>query len=748
MLSADSREGTGKRASSRPYRIVLPLGRALDVTLETLDSVVRHAAAPEALLVIGDRTGLEELAERRPGLPGEVFEIGPGVGPTAAFPSLLEAFPGEDLLLVLPGMAAVPLFDLRLAWSAEAAPDSVALSPLCESDPICARLRSDLAEPDVCDLDRLVSGLRDPAAVDAPSLLEECFFLQREACEGLAADDLATTESLSAALRRRGRVLGLVPHVVVGTSSSSARRPAGAGGAVFLAESSVDDVAKRVLAHRDPFPMSSPVRRRARPRVLHVAHSLGGGLEHWVRLFASADDILESWVLRSVGSPGEFGRELWLYDDPSDPRPRRVWPLASPIAATAIHHLDYRRVLREIVDELGIDTILVSSLIGHSLDALRTGVPTAFVCHDYYPFCPALHIRFEGVCESCTPARLQRCRDQNTLVDLFRGRDAEEWLALREAFFDAMCEHRVPVVVPSASVERHYRRLAPELADLRFELVEHATGTEHLLPVRAARQGRRPASTERPLRAVILGRLAPIKGAELLPPIVRRLGRKVEISLVGCGLGWTGEAPGGELIPDYEPSELPGILERLDPDLAVLLSIVPETFSFTLGECIAAGVPPLATRMGGFEDRIVEGVTGFLVAPTAEAVVEGLLGLAADPTPLVEVERHLASMPQRTAEEMVRDYAALLGPPVFSARAYFSGVSGQLGRDRRSSSEVSKTWLPPRSPLGFRDFLAQVEAGTRHHLESTRRLAPWQRWLARGLARITFGFVRRLLRAL
>lgn len=738
-----SRESVN-RSWLRPYRIVLPLGRVNDEALQTVDSILVNAAVPEALVVIGDRTALEEFAERRPGFQGEVFEVGSSIALTTALPRLLDAFLGEDLLLVLPGMAAVPLFDLRLAWSAEAAPDSVALSPLCDSDALCVRVGRDLVEPDLCDLDRVVSGLQGPAAVDAPSLLEACLFLRREAFEGLTADDLSSAEALSVALQRRGRVLGLVPHIVVGTSNRF-ERPPGAAGAVFLANTSVNSVAERVFAQRSPVSRDLPVRRRTRPRVLHVTHSLGGGLEHWARLFASADDVFENWVLRSMGSPGEFGSELWLHDDPSDPRPRRTWKMASPITATAIHNLDYRRVLREIVDDLGIEAILVSSLIGHSLDALRTGVKTAFVCHDYYPFCPALHIRFEGVCESCTPVRLQRCRDENSLVDLFAGRDAAEWLALRDAFFEAMRKHRLPMVVPSVSVEGHYRRLAPELAGLRFELVEHASGSEHLLPVRAARQGRLPANAGRPLRVVILGRLSPIKGAELLPSLVRRLGTKVEVSLIGCGLGWPGEAPGGVLIRDYEPRELPGILERLDPDLALLMSIVPETFSFTLGECFAAGIPPLATRIGGFEDRIVDGVTGFLVAPAVEAIAERLLDLAADPTPLVEVERHLVSMPQRTVEEMVRDYATLLELPAYSPRAYFSGVSSQPGWDRWSSTEVSKAWLPPRSPHGFRDFLAQFEAGARSHIESTRRLAPWQRRLAHGIASVTFGVVRWLL---
>lgn len=728
------------------YRIVLPLGAALDRALETIDSVLRHAALPQALVLLGDRRAVEAASARRPGLRGEILASEGPIASEAALAFAIEALPDEDLLVISPGTAAVPLFDLRLAWSAEAAPELAALSPLSDSTPALESLRQDPHLADLVDLDRVVSGRRGPAAVDTPTLLAGCFFLRRAARAGLAKEELASPEALSAALRRRGRPLGLAPHVVVGTDDELEPTPAGAAGAAFLGGRSLAGVAERALAPFDGLGTGAQVRRRSRPRVLHVTHSLGGGLERWVRLFASADEALESWVLRSVGSPGEFGSQLWLHDDPLDPRPRRTWTLACPIAATAIHHLDYRRALQEIVEELGIDAVLVSSLIGHSLDALRTGVTTAFVGHDYYPFCPALHIYFGGICVSCTPERLQRCRDENAVVDLFPGRDAAEWLALRQAFFSALHDHRVALVVPSPSVERHYRQLAPELSALRFELVEHAIESEPLLSVRAARRTRRPASPGEPLRAVILGRLAMTKGAELLAPLLRRLGPEVKLSLVGCGLAWKGEAPGGEVIRDYQPGELPGILERLDPDLAVFLSVVPETFSFTLSECFAAGIPPLATRTGSFADRIVDGVTGFLAAPTADAVADRLLALAADPTPLAEVERNLAAITPPTAREMVRGYASCLELPAFSSRAYFSRVPGR--GERGGQAEEAKGWLPPRSPLGFQDFLAQVEAGTRHHLESTRRLASWQRRLIGGLLSPVFGLARWLLRAL
>ena len=746
--SAAALDRPGVAPEDSGYHIVLPLGASLDRNLETLDSLLRHAASPADLRVVGDRLALSAVRERRPQLQAEVVEAETSAALTW-LPGLLRSAPDRDILVVSPGILAVPLFDLRLAWSAHSSPEVAAVSPLCDVDPLGSLGRFQLSTDDPVELDRLVSSVQAPGIVDAPYLLPECFYLRCRCCDGLPESAFAEPRALLAALKRRGFVIGLAPHVVVGSSLPRRQEPGLGSEAArcFLAESPLKEVAARAVHTAETGFSPVAVRRRVRPRILHVAHSLGGGLERWVRLFASVGDGPESWVLRSVGERGRFGSQLWLFDDPRATRPRRTWKLANPIAATALHHLDYRRALDDIVTDLGVDAVVVSSLIGHSLDALRTGVKTAFVCHDYYPFCPALHIHFDGVCESCLADRLQRCRDENPIVDLFESREAEDWLALREAFFAAVEEHGVHLVAPSRSVERNYRRLAPRLASVPFAFIEHGADTAGLLALRAQRQGRAGRGGEGPLRAMVLGRLSEVKGQDLLARVAEQVRADVEFFLIGCGDQWNGSSPhGAAVIRHYEASDLPEIIGRIDPDVALFLSIAPETYSFTLTECSAAGVPPLATRVGSFEDRIVDGVTGFLAEPSAAAFAERLLALAADRSKLAEVERNLAAVPRRTEAEMVADYTRLLGLATWSRRSYFSPVVGAGGVGGSADDDLLEAWLPPSSALGFRDFFRQVERGVRYHIQSSRRLRPWQRRSAKALANLGFRVARSLMR--
>ena len=54
----------------------------------------------------------------------------------------------------------------------------------------------------------------------------------------------------------------------------------------------------------------------------------------------------------------------------------------------------------------------------------------------------------------------------------------------------------------------------------------------------------------------------------------------------------------------YRAGSLPGLLRRESVDLALLLSIWPESYGITLDECRAAGVPVVAFDHGAMGERL------------------------------------------------------------------------------------------------------------------------------------------------
>ncbi len=117
------------------------------------------------------------------------------------------------------------------------------------------------------------------------------------------------------------------------------------------------------------------------------------------------------------------------------------------------------------------------------------------------------------------------------------------------------------------------------------------------------------------------------------------------------------------MIPEYRPEELTARLGRLRPDLALFLSEVPETYSFTLSEVFLRAIPAVARRLGALAERIEPGRSGVLF-DTDEECLERLADLDLDRSALAGMSRHLRSLAPRTAAEMVDDYYRLRGTAV------------------------------------------------------------------------------------
>lgn len=418
-------------------------------------------------------------------------------------------------------------------------------------------------------------------------------------------------------------------------------------------------------------PMRIPAVRRA---ALHICHGWGGGLWHWVEDFVGADQHDFSYVLKPVGDWSAFGQSFALYAADDLQQPLQSWTLSLPILSTSDHHFEYRSMLEAIVETYGIEVLLVSSLIGHALDVLRTQLPTLLVVHDFFPACPAIVATWGRPCMQCDDARLAACLGQNPEHRYFLHQEAAHWQALRMAFVHDLGERRPLVVVPSASVAERLRGLLPGLSDMPVHVIPHGLPEpllETFSPVLPEPlEGRRP-------RVLVLGSLNSHKGGDLLREIIPALGELAEVHLWGCGDSgreWEGQ-PHVTILPKYQRSALGGLLNQLKPDLGLLLSVVPETFSYTLSELQAASIPTLATRLGAFADRIEEDRTGWLVAPNGADVLAQLHLLFSEPQRLVSVREHLAAIPRRSAADMVHDYLELVPAPHGLLRRPRSGLT-------------------------------------------------------------------------
>jgi glycosyltransferase involved in cell wall biosynthesis len=395
--------------------------------------------------------------------------------------------------------------------------------------------------------------------------------------------------------------------------------------------------------------------------VLHIMHSWGGGIERWAQDYCRTDTSRNNIVLKSIGVFGNSGQKLALYNNIDDETPTQMWGMTPFIRSTSITHLEYCIALEEIISDFNVTTIVVSSFIGHSLDILNTGLETIVVCHDYYPFCPALNIYFEKVCSQCKLSHLQSCCTGNKYNRFFSLASATEWFLIRKEFINLILYYQITLVVPSISVKHNLIRLDPIFADVNFVLIEH--GIELQASKNMEIGITQNQYFQNKLKILVLGNLQLHKGLELLQQTYSEIVKFADITLLGCG-GYGHLFQGLEGIyiesESYTHSDLPQIVEKISPDIGLLLSVVPETFSYTLSELMDLGIPTLATQLGSFEDRILDGVNGFLVEPGKDEVIKKTRYLSDNRDLILQVAERLQKQTSRSLKEMVRDYSKVI----------------------------------------------------------------------------------------
>ncbi len=399
-----------------------------------------------------------------------------------------------------------------------------------------------------------------------------------------------------------------------------------------------------------------------RPRLLHALHSWGGGVERFARDYAASDaHFRHLWLMpKGIHARALFGTELELFD-PLDNLVLANTHLSPAIATLDRHHSGYAAELARVSHDYQIDKLLVSALIGHSLDLFESGLPTAMVLHDYFPLWPKLHCDFGDHTRCFDVAEL--AADAASAAPFLQQSPAF-WTRLRRHYEALLVAAKVTLIAPSQCVLDNVRRIAPALAVLPAHVIPHglAPWPEQEELDSAPLQQMHGVSTPRKLKVLVPGRIADGKGADLLARCVPDLLEYCDLILLGPTSAATPffARSGVDIIPDYRLEDLPKFVRQLTPDLALLPRTVAETFSYSLSEMRSLGVPVLATRTGALAERIIDGVDGFLCAPDAQSLLAVIAKLAASPERITAVRERLATQIEPTPARQAERYAQVL----------------------------------------------------------------------------------------
>ncbi|MDE7313110.1 MAG: glycosyltransferase [Eubacterium sp.] len=161
---------------------------------------------------------------------------------------------------------------------------------------------------------------------------------------------------------------------------------------------------------------------------------------------------------------------------------------------------------------------------------------------------------------------------------------------------------------------------------------------------------------------------------------------------------------------NYIREELPELLQKHSIDLVCILSVCPETYSYTLSEAVACGIPVLATDIGALGERVREMDCGWLVPQDASA--EEILKVIRRLKPKGEAyQRKVQSVKKirlRTLDEMCRIYQ----------RLYEEEMAGMPQQEHRKQDNRTRQKLVYRQNVMYLNFDAQNLA---EHLEEAEK---------------------------
>ncbi|MCE4224217.1 glycosyltransferase family 4 protein [Methylobacterium sp. C25] len=246
---------------------------------------------------------------------------------------------------------------------------------------------------------------------------------------------------------------------------------------------------------------------------------------------------------------------------------------------------------------------------------LARGVPVTLTLHEYFLACPnGLYYRFDQgepcalkpLSASCVAAA---CDPKSRLHKMVR-------VARSAAMRTAIGSGRLDVVhVCDASVARAGALLAG------FDLRHHRLDN----PVRTP-QGA-PADPAQGDAIVYVGRLTQEKGADLVAEAARKAGMPALFVGAGPLEDRLRAMPGVELLGWRSPAEVEAVL-RARARAVCAPSRWYETGPLTVYEALAAGIPVVASARSGASEKVVDGVSGFVVEPDVDALATAFDRLA------------------------------------------------------------------------------------------------------------------------
>lgn len=311
---------------------------------------------------------------------------------------------------------------------------------------------------------------------------------------------------------------------------------------------------------------------------------------------------------------------------------------------------EYNLMIEEIIDDFKIDTIHIHHMKGHYFNivdiAEKKKIKTIITLHDFYCLCPTINMLECGK-KCCIDNEEKKCGECLKLLKNMDNNNIKIWQIRWHDFlkkFDT-------IITPSNDAKNHILKY---FKDLNISVIEHGVDFK--------KSKYKPVIKDK-INVAMIGVLCNHKGANIFEALIKQKNDKIKFHSFGYS-----ELP--SLTKNkknylyhglYKRENLPTLLKDNKIDLICFFQKWPETYSYTVNEAIAAGIPILSFDIGAGAERIKKYKFGWVVDVNlnANAIISKILDIYDDKKDYNDKIVQIDKYKMKSISDMCAEYNAL-----------------------------------------------------------------------------------------
>lgn len=401
---------------------------------------------------------------------------------------------------------------------------------------------------------------------------------------------------------------------------------------------------------------------RNKPNILILIHDwydvenhLGGTTLHVYDIIKKLRDKYNFHVLAPVNNV-YYLNSYWEKSES-----RIAFPIFFDSRNFESYNNDYKNILNTIFDNFSIDFVHIHHMKNHYFDIIdvskKYNSKIIYSVHDFYSVCPIINKMYCNK-EYCGNPSKKQCQDCMKKIYNYNEVMITEW----RNNFKKLFENSVKIICPSKGCKDELLITFPKI---NVEVIEHGSNLEK-------KYDELYIESNEKINVAFLGAIGYIKGSNILNSLLnRKYTKNINLHLFGT-IDRILSKKQKKYIYDhgkYNRDELSNLLSENNIKIICLLSICPETFSYTLTEAVANGIPVIVSNLGALKDRVEKDNLGWIIDVSSETIEDDLIKLINDirnnPDEYLEKVKSIKKYKIKNVDTMVNEYNELykkLGP--------------------------------------------------------------------------------------